>query len=101
MKAHIYIYHSKMDKAGNCYWFFRYYDVASGKTVVGKISGGESNIRAIPLYMGDKEEWPAQGEYQVSIHELKIREFDRETKNMEYAGCESKKLAEFIKSKLT
>lgn len=100
MKANLFIYNSKMDFAGNCYWFFRYFDKASGKTVEGKISGGDSNIRQMLYYMGDKEGWPAQGEYNVFTQEMGIRSFDRATKNMEYAGCTGKDLAEFVKKKL-
>ncbi len=100
MKANLFIYYSKKDSAGNCYWFFRYFDIASQKQIEGKISGGESNIKCMLHYMGEKEGWPAQGEYTTYVQQMGIRAFDKATKNMEYAGCEPKVLAEFVKRKL-
>jgi len=88
---------SRRDIYGNCYWAFRFTDLATGEVVTGKISGGESNINAIRCnWSGD--DWDRGIRFDKT--ELGIREFDRLTKNWEYAGCSPEDLAAFIKSRL-
>ena len=95
-KAILHIINSKRDKFGNCYFGFVYTDVATGKEVLGKISGGDSNIRCAARWdLG--LEWE---DMNVVCTEMKIREFDRWAKDVPYAGCEPTNIAEFIKSKL-
>lgn len=90
--------HSKRDINGNTYWALRFTDYATGRTVCGRISGGESNINAIR--MG----WTVPGEWDRSIewviHELPIREFQRTTKDWPYLGCDPGGLQRGIKARL-
>src|SRR5258706_15420405 len=67
--------YSKRDRNGNCYWAFRYTDTATGKQVVGNISGGESNIRSMLRPLGLDSET-----VHSTITEIPIREFNRLTK---------------------
>ena len=96
--ATIEILNSRRDSFGNCYFAFRFAEHASGREVCGTVTGGESNIRAIALH------WGASGDWDRSIlfreTELKIREFNRLTKNWKHAGCSPHELAEFIRREL-
>lgn len=91
------IINSRADQAGNRYWAFRFHDQESGKTVEGKISGGESNIEGIRFHWGLKNDWDRS--IQVNRTEMKIREFDRLTKNWEYAGCLPEDMVKFIRAR--
>lgn len=91
--------HSRRDTYGNVYWAFRYRDVASGRTVCGTISGGESNVRSIMYAMNGGSWEPRTTHYEVA--ELPIRAFNRETKGWDYAGCTGEDLAAFIRERLT
>ena len=87
---------SRADLYGNRYWAFKYTDCASGKTICGKISGGESNVASIIREMG-------QSYLTVSymrIEDMPIREFNRTVKQWEYAGCRPEELVSFINKNL-
>ena len=94
-KAIIEAVNSKRDINGNCYWFVRYTDTKTGKTVEGNVSGGESNIRSIIREMG-----LTYDEVYFNTIELPIREWNRQNKGMEYAGCRAEELVKFINTKL-
>ena len=92
IKAILTIYNSKIDRNGNVYWAFRWFDTITSKAVTASISGGESNISCIPRVLGlDFMEVVCQSE------EMGIREFNRFTKKLPYAGCTPDELAEFIR----
>ena len=95
IKAIVEIINSKRDRAGNCYWAFVYMDTATGKTARGKISGGDSNIRAALWHMhGDGTN------YRAISREVGVRPFDSEMAKWPYAGCPPVEIATFIKSEL-
>ena len=96
IKAILDCLNSRADMYGNCYWAFRYTDSATGKQVVGTVSGGESNISAVIREMG--LDWES---IYYTRHELPIREFNRTTKDWPYAGCSPKDdLVPFIRKGL-
>lgn len=96
IKANLQILCSKPDFAGNQEYGFCYTDTATGKNVLGTVSGGRSGISAaVRLHMGLED-----GEYIVQETEMKIREFNRWKEGVPYAGCPSRKIAEFIKQQL-
>lgn len=88
---------SRRDVYGNCYWAFVYTDHESGQQVCGKISGGESNINGIRRCMDRVDGWDSG--IRSENEELGIRDFNRMTKNWDYAGCTPEELAQFIKDK--
>ncbi len=93
--ATIRIVNSKRDIAGNRYFFFEFTVAATRQTIMGKVSGGESNIRGAVYQI-----LPPENCY-TTTEELKIRAWNKEAKTMEYAGSSYKDIADFIKSKLT
>lgn len=90
-------HHSRRDIYGNCYWFFTYTSTENGKTVRGKVSGSESNIRSIILELNGGE-WSENAHFNVE--EMPIREFNRAAKNLKYAGCTPDQLVEFIRGEM-
>jgi hypothetical protein len=97
IKAYLDCINSRADTYGNRYWAFRYTDTETGNTVVGTVSGGESNITCVTRIMG--YEWK---NVIFTRHELPIREFDRLTKTWPHAGCNPEsELVPFIKKGLT
>lgn len=88
-------YNSKRDIHGNCYWAFRWTNTKTGKSVVGTICGGESNISAIVREMGLT--WET---CHYAQQELPIRQFNHMVKEWKYAGCRPEELATFIKNGL-
>jgi len=94
-------HYSKADRAGNCYWAFRYICHKTGKVVEGRINGtgGESNINAIRLYWNDSGKgWDSGFLCQTVQHG--IREFDRMVKLWPHAGCDPEQLVQWIKNQL-
>lgn len=91
--------HSRRDTYGNCYWAFRYTCHETGKTIVGTISGGESNINAIRYGWLGADGWNPH--IMARTTELPIREFNRLVKGWEYAGCSPDSLKSFITFRLT
>lgn len=88
-------FHTKGDKFGNVYWAFRFHEIASGKTVTAKISGGESNIYGILRHWDSVDDWDRSISFEIEqVKESTIN------KIKEYAGCTSQELASFIRSKL-
>jgi len=89
---------SKADSSGNRYWAFKFTVCETGQEIKGYISGGESNIYGI------KRHWNLVNDWDESIYfkreELKIREFDKLYKKIEYAGCLSEDIAAFIRSRI-
>jgi len=95
MNSTIYIYNSRPDFAGNCYYAFTYSE--NGKSVSGKISGGESNIRAAiyDLFNGD-----CTKTFHMYEKDMKIRDFNKMVRDWKYAGCEPAKIAAWIKNNI-
>jgi hypothetical protein len=91
IKAIIESVNSKSDMYGNRYFFMRYTDTKSGKTIEGNISGGESNIRSIIREMGLE-----YSDVYFNTIELPIREYNRQSKGLEYAGCRAEEIVKFI-----
>lgn len=89
---------SRQDSAGNCYWAFRFVHHATGETIEAKISGGQSNIYGIMHGMFGADGW--NREIAFNTEELKIREFDRLTKDWPYAGCTSADLRQYITDRI-
>ena len=92
IKAILQCLNSETDRSGNRYWAFRYTETESGKQVVGKISGGESNISAIRNEMG--LEWDEVYYYRT---EMGKRDFRELTADWSYAGCPPKEIAAHIR----
>lgn len=90
--------YSKRDRAGNCYWAFNLTDAETGKTVNGRISGGESNLNSMIYYLNN-EDWG--GNYYSTTQEKPIREFNHLVKEFPYVGCSPQELAKFVKNELT
>ncbi len=101
-KARVEFYYSKKDAAGNCYWSFRYTEIATGKDVVGTISGGESNLECMCRYMHPNSYGYTNHDelYCSKSIELKIRDYDKMVKDWPYAGCVPQDIAKFIKAAL-
>lgn len=95
IKAIIEAHYSKRDMYGNCYWFLRYTDTTTGKTIEGAHTGGESNISGIGREMGYDNK-----EFHFSVIEHPIREFNRLSKNLEYIGCRPDEMAQKIQAQL-
>lgn len=95
IKAILECINSEMDNNGNRYWAFRWTSTASGKTVRGTVSGGESNISCVVRQMGLG--W--ESVYYIRT-ELPKREFRTQTGDYPYAGCAPGALAAFVKREL-
>lgn len=91
IKAILECLNSETDSSGNRYWAFRFINTETGQQIHGVISGGESNIAAIPREMG--YEWDEIYYYRT---EMKKREFRYITKEWQYAGCAPKSLMGYI-----
>lgn len=91
-------FNSRCDTFGNCYYAFVWTDNATGRTVCGTISGGESNVRSI-LYHMNGGNWEPRNVFFTST-ELPIREYNRAVKGWPYAGCTGDELAAFIRKGL-
>ncbi len=74
---------------------FCYTDCLTGNSVEGLTTGGVSNVSYAGRLIFD--DWGSLYCYKVGC---KSKEFKYLIKDMEYAGCESAKIAEFIKQKL-
>ncbi len=95
IKAILETLYSRRDRAGNCYYSFKYTDVASGKQVYGTVSGGQSNVDSIIREMGYTSE-----EVYSTTKELAIRDFNYITREWAYGGCRADELVAFIRAKL-
>lgn len=98
IKANLEAIHSLPDINGNSYWAFRYTDNETGKIVNGTISGGESNLSAVPFYMNVKHEHDPSVNF--SVIPMKIRAFNKLTKDWKYFACRSEDIANKIKEEL-
>lgn len=96
IKAILTAHYSKRDRNGNCYWALVYRDCATGKTVTGTISGGESNIRATICELGME-----YGEVHFTVEEHPIRVFNHMVKDYQYVGCHPFQIALNIVAALT
>ena len=92
-------YYSRRDIYGNCYWAFEYTDSATGCTVRGTVSGGESNIRQIMFEMNGGNYEPYNTLWYS--HELPIRKFNSLTRDWPHAGCNPVELARWIRERMT
>lgn len=90
--------HSKRDKFGNCYWAMRYTDLATGRNVCARTSGGEGNIAAIRCNWPGCAGWNDRISFTTS--EMLIRPFEALTRDWPYAGCGPGHLARFINDAL-
>ncbi len=91
IKAIITIFNSKRDRAGNCYWAFRYTDVDSGIQTEARITGTDNNILvAMRRLVGSAVN------YHPVYDELPIRLFEAKTRPWPYAGCTPEEIAGFI-----
>lgn len=91
------ILNSRIDKYGNCYYAMRYNDHATDRTVVGLISGNESNLYAACKHIRKGDD--SKG-VMVSQSSMPIRKFDTVTKGWPYAGCTPEEIANFIHTEL-
>jgi hypothetical protein len=97
IRAILDIINSKQDRAGNCYWAFRYTRTSDGRQAIGKISGGESNIYTAvwqKLHNGGHD-------FHYTRHEYDKRRFDAETSGWIYAGCSPEDIAASITAQLS
>lgn len=93
IKYILYIYNSRIDRAGNCYFAFCIVDTETGKTVRATMSGGDSNIRSM-VYELNGGKWVAN--VSTSCEEMGIRDFNRFVKHWPFAGCTPQDLAAFV-----
>lgn len=93
-------HYSKPDKAGNCYWGFRFIDHETGKIVEGLIGiAGESNINAVRLYWDGTRNWTNSLRFVTVPHG--IREFDNLTKDWAHVSCDPEEMTKWIKRALS
>ena len=92
------VFHSKIDRAGNCYYAFTWTRHDTGAQVSGTVSGSELNITSIPwhFYGGSHE----PHDVLITVTPMNIRPFDRMVKPWPYAGCASAELWEFIRKQI-
>jgi hypothetical protein len=94
--------HSRRDSYGNTYWALRWVDHETGRETRGTVSGGKSNIYAILRETPAAKvanDWDRSVRFEVA--ELPIREFNRMTKGLPYAGCTPASLWAFIERELS
>jgi hypothetical protein len=86
---------SKIDVNGNTYTGIKAENTLTGKSAIGRISGGRSNVWAgLRELFGD---WSAVHEHAKQIeNQYSIREFNRLVKNTPYAGCTPDEIAKWI-----
>lgn len=94
IKAILDIINSDRDRAGNCYWAFRYTDCKTGRQVCATTAGGESNIQAV-FNFANWNRWGWDEIYSTS-HHYGYREFCRITAAWRHAGCAPEDIADFI-----
>lgn len=90
IKAIVEIINSRRDRYGNVYFLFIYTDTTSGKSVRGRISGGDSNISCAIRELHESTEV-----YWIR-RELPIRAFGQWVKELAYAGCAPEEISKFI-----
>ena len=91
--------YSERDRNGNVYWAMRYTDSATGKAAFGTVTGGESNIYAILCDLwGNPHGWDRSVTWRVTP--MKIRAFNKLTRDWAHAGCLPAELAAFIQAEL-
>lgn len=102
IKAALECINSKRDRAGNCYWAFRYTDNETGLQVCGTVSGGESNISGMLRHIATtcKDGMTDWDSVHYTRQEMPIREFDRMVKDWPHAGCLPEELAAFVESRI-
>ncbi len=92
------ILNSQRDRAGNCYYAFRFTSTRTGKQIRGRTPGvsNASNILGAMHYINGGE---YVQNYYYTTHEMSIRAFnDHVLGNDEYVevGCNSEELAKFM-----
>lgn len=93
------VIHSNRDTNGNVYWALRFTDLITHKSVKGTVCGGEGNIKGIQrCWNPELNDWDRS--IQIIDLPLKIRAFDRLTKDWDHLGCGSEDLTEAIKARL-
>ena len=93
-------FNSKADIYGNRYWAFCFTELATGKSVVGRFGGGESNIYAVLCYWNNPNRWDRSIRFQ-RIQDMPIRRFNVMVKDYPYAGSQPEELAKFIRRGLS
>ena len=95
----LFCFNSRRDRAGNCYWAFRFVDHATGRNVKATISGGESNVYAILRHWNKPDDWDRG--IQFVCMEKSIRDFNDLVKGWPYAGSDPQELAAYIRRALS
>jgi hypothetical protein len=94
IKAILDIINSKKDRAGNCYWAFRWTDTETGKQVKGRISGNDSNLLWAANHIYPNHD------YYYTMHEVSVRDFNSDMMGWDYAGCNPHEIAAWITEKI-
>lgn len=76
-------------------------ECASGKTIKARISGGESNVRAIMYEWESAEGWKDAEIFYFSIREMKNREFNALWKSLNVQLCTREDLQNYFKAEFS
>lgn len=93
------IYQSKPDSMGNSSYAFLYVDTTTGKRVEAQTGGGENNILCSRFYIRPEFDYYKTGNSESCFYIQKQMNF-RDMKELPYAGCNSKDIADYINKKL-
>lgn len=96
IKANLDIYYSKRDKYGNVYFAATVTSTETGRSVSGRITGGEGNLRAAMAELYGF----GSGSWHTTEQMLLIRDFDRLVKQWPYLGCAPKDIAKNVQEAL-
>lgn len=89
----ILILHNRSER----YYGFRFIRCSDGATVEGKISGGESNVRAALTQNHDVRQGPVWREdYFYTYKQIK----EKEIFALPYAGCDPKEIYDWVQNQL-
>jgi len=90
---------SKPDKFGNQYHMVTAFNPVNCK-VVEATAGTHNNIATAEFHIRGR--WPQTGEprWVINRSEIPIRQFNRESKGLPYAGCDPKEILAFLRKEL-
>jgi len=97
--ATLFAFNNDGGRADGRQWALRFVDHVTGKSVTGRVSGGESNIYAILRHWGRVDDWDRSIQF-VKICHFNNRQFDNLVKDWDYAGCTPDELVTYIKKNL-
>ena len=97
--ATLYAFNNDGGRADGRQWALRFVDHVTGKSVTGKVSGGESNIYAILRHWGRVDDWDRTIQF-VKISHFNDKEFTDLVDGWDYAGCTPDELVSYIQTKL-